>query len=218
MNRPAVVSASEWQTARDDLLVLEKQHTHAADALAAARRRLPMVRLPTDYEFVAPSGETVGLPDLFDGKQQLVVYHFMLQPGSSHVCGGCASFTDNLASDQTHLNARDTRLILMSPAPLSEISVVRSRFGWAHAWYSAYGNSFYSDLGLGDGFGLSVLLKDGDEVFRTYFTSARGVDRLRTDFNLLDLTPYGRKEEWEDSPDGWPQEPTWNRVRLRNEY
>jgi predicted dithiol-disulfide oxidoreductase (DUF899 family) len=218
MNRPAVVSASEWQAARDDLLVREKEHTRAADALAAARRRLPMVQLRTDYRFAAPSGETVGLLDLFDGKQQLVVYHFMLEPGSSHVCSGCAGVADNLASDQTHLNARDTRLILMSPAPQSDISVLRSRFGWTHPWYSAYGNTFYKDLGLGTGFGLSVLLKDGDEAFRTYYTSARGADRLRTDFNLLDLTPYGRKEEWEDSPDGWPQEPTWSRVRLRDEY
>ncbi|MBP2320732.1 putative dithiol-disulfide oxidoreductase (DUF899 family) [Kibdelosporangium banguiense] len=218
MNRPAVVSASEWQAARDELLVHEKELTRATDALAAARRRLPMVQLSTGYSFAAPSGSPAGLLDLFDGKQQLVVYHFMLSPGSSHICGGCSSFTDNLATDQTHLNARDTRLILMSPAPQSEISVVRNRFGWTHPWYSGYGNSFYSDLDLGDGFGLSVLLRDGSDVFRTYYTSARGVDRLRTDFNLLDLTPYGRKEVWEDSPDGWPQEPTWNRVRLRDEY
>jgi predicted dithiol-disulfide oxidoreductase (DUF899 family) len=218
MNRPPVVSAPEWQTARDTLLVREKELTHAADAVAAARRRLPMVQLSTSYGFVAPSGETVGLLDLFDGKQQLVVYHFMLQPGSGHICDGCSSFTDNLASDQTHLNARDTRLILMSPAPQSEISPIRSRFGWPHAWYSAHGNDFYADLGLGEGFGLSVLLKDGSDVFRTYYTSARGVDRLRTDLNLLDLTPYGRKEEWEDSPEGWPQEPTWTRVKLRDEY
>lgn len=218
MNRPPVVSAAEWQQARDALLVKEKEHTRALDALAAARRRLPMVQLSTDYRFTAVDGSPVGLVDLFDGLQQLVVYHFMLQPGSSHICGGCGSFTDNLAQDQTHLNARDTRLVLMSPAPQPQISAVRSRFGWTLPWYSAYGNSFYADLGLGDGFGLSVLLRDGDEVFRTYYTSGRGVDRLRTDFNLLDLTPYGRKEVWEDSPDGWPQEPTWNRVQLRDEY
>jgi predicted dithiol-disulfide oxidoreductase (DUF899 family) len=177
-----------------------------------------MVRLSTDYQFTGPDGSAAGLTDLFDGKQQLVVYHFMLQPGSSHICGGCASLTDNLPQDQTHLNARDTRLILMSPAPQAEIAAVRSRFGWTLPWYSAYGNDFYADLGLGSGFGLSVLLRDGDEVFRTYYTEARGVDRLRTDFNLLDLTPYGRKEVWEDSPEGWPQEPTWNRVNLRDEY
>lgn len=218
MNRPPVVSAADWRQAREALLVKEKEHTRALDALAAARRRLPMVRLRTDYGFTAPDGSQAGLTDLFDGSQQLVVYHFMLDPGSSHICDGCSSFTDNLASDQTHLNARDTRLVLMSPAPQSRISVVRDRFGWTFPWYSAYGNSFYDDLELGGGFGLSVLLRDGDEVFRTYHTAGRGVDRLRTDHNLLDLTPYGRKEEWEDSPEGWPQEPTWKRVRLRDEY
>jgi predicted dithiol-disulfide oxidoreductase (DUF899 family) len=218
MNRPPVVSAAQWQAARDELLVLEKEQTHALDALAAARRRLPMVQLSTGYTFTGPDGSAASLLDLFDDKQQLVVYHFMLEPDSDHICDGCASFTDNLASDQTHLNARDTKLILMSPARQTEISRVRSRFGWTHPWYSAYGNTFYDDLGLGGGFGLSVLLQDGGEVFRTYYTSARGVDRLRTDHNLLDLTPYGRKEEWEDSPAGWPQEPTWNRVRLRDEY
>src|SRR5688500_648552 len=114
MNRPPVVSAAEWQAARDALLLKEKEATRALDALAAARRRLPMVQLSTNYEFTAPDGSAASLVDLFDGKQQLVVYHFMLQPGSSHICDGCASFTDNLAPDQTHLNARDTRLILMS--------------------------------------------------------------------------------------------------------
>ncbi|MFC0114284.1 DUF899 domain-containing protein [Kibdelosporangium aridum] len=218
MNRPPVVSAAEWQAARDALLVKEKEITRATDALAAERRRLPMVQLSTDYSFTAPDGSAASLVDLFDGKQQLVVYHFMLQPGSSHICDGCASFTDNLAQDQTHLNARDTRLALMSPAPQSQIAGVRSRFGWTLPWYSAYGNTFYDDLGLGGGFGLSVFLLDHGEVFRTYYTSGRGVDRLRTDHNLLDLTPYGRKEEWEDSPEGWPQEPTWTRLRLRDEY
>ena len=217
MNRPPVVSATEWQAARDTLLDKEKELTHALDALAAERRRLPMVRLDDDYPFTAPDGGDASLTDLFDGRRQLVIYHFMLSPGHDEVCGGCASFTDNLA-DQSHLNARDTTLILMSPAPRDEIDVVRRRFGWTVPWYSAHGNDFYADLGLGGGFGLSVLLRDGDEVFRTYFTTARGVDRLRMDFNLLDLTPYGRQEEWEDSPSGWPQDPTMAWIRLRDEY
>lgn len=217
MNRPPVVSVQEWQAARDTLLVKEKELTHALDALAAERRRLPMVALDNDYTFTAPDGAAASLTDLFDGRRQLVIYHHMLAPGQDWVCGGCTSFTDNLA-DQSHLNARDTTLILLSPAPQPEIDVVRKRFGWTVPWYSAYGNDFYADLGLGDGFGLSVLLRDGDEVFRTYYTTGRGVDRLRLDFNLLDLTPYGRQEQWEDSPAGWPQDPTMSWLKPRDEY
>jgi predicted dithiol-disulfide oxidoreductase (DUF899 family) len=216
MARPTVVSPQEWQAARDDLLVKEKELTRALDALAAERRRLPMVRLGTGHEFTAPDGAVVGLADLFEGRRQLVAYHHMLAPGQDWLCSGCASFTDNLA-DQVHLNARDTRLILMSRAPQDEIAAVRERMGWTVPWYSS-GQAFYDELGLGGGFGLSVFLRDGDEVFRTYFTTGRGVDRLRLDFNLLDLTPYGRQEQWEDSPGGWPQTPTMAWLRLRDEY
>ena len=217
MNRPTVVTAEEWQTARDALLTKEKALTHALDALAAERRRMPMTRLPTGYTFTAPDGSTVDLPGLFDGHRQVVIYHHMLEPGQDWLCSGCSSFTDNIP-DQSHLNARDTRLILMSRAPQEEIAPVRARFGWTVPWYSSYGTTFNDDLGLDGGFGLSVLLRDGDEVFRTYFTRGRGVDRLRMDFNLLDLTPYGRQEEWEDSPDGWPQTPTMRWIRHKDEY
>lgn len=217
MNRPQVVSAEEWQVARDALLVKEKEHTRALDALAAERRRLPMVRLDPGYRFTAPDGAEVGLSGLFDGKRQLVVYHFMLRPEQDFLCDGCCSFTDNLA-DQVHLNARDTRLILLCRAPQAEIAPIRERMGWTVPWYSSHGSTFEDDLGVTRGFGLSVLLRDGDEVFRTYFTTSRGVDRLRMDFNLLDLTPYGRQETWEDSPAGWPQDPTMSWLRLRDEY
>jgi len=220
MNRPTVVSAQEWQIARDALLVKEKQHTRALDALAAERRRLPMVRLEKDYRFTAPDGSTVTLPELFDGRHQLVLYHFMQEPGQDWLCGGCASFTDNIAH-QEHLNARDTRLVLMARAPQEEIGVVRKRMGWTVPWYSSYGSDFNDDMGLSF-FGLSVLLRDDssgtDEVFRTYFTDGRGVDRLRLDFNLMDLTPYGRQEQWEDSPEGWPRHPTMSQIRIRDEY
>lgn len=219
MNRPAVVSAEQWQAARDALLVKEKELTRALDRLAAQRRRLPMTRLDKPYRFVAPDGVTVGLTDLFDGRRQLVIYHFMLEPGQQHLCGGCSTFTDNLAEHtQAHLGARDTRLILMARAPQEAIEPVRRRMGWTVPWYSSHGSDFNDDLGLGGGFGLSVLLRDGDEVFRTYFTNGRGVDRLRLDFNLLDLTPYGRQETWEDSPAGWPQTPTMRWLRLHDEY
>ena len=218
MNRPPVVSTKEWEAARAELLVKEKELTRALDALAAERRRLPMVALDTQrYSFTAPDGEQVGLTGLFDGHRQLVVYHFMLEPGQDWMCGGCCSLTDNLAQEQWHLNARDTRLILMARAPQAEIEAVRRRFGWSLPFYSSHGSEFNDDLGL-TYFGLSVLLRDGDQVFRTYFTTARGVDRLRTDFNLLDLTPYGRQEAWEDSPQGWPQDPTMSWIRLHDEY
>jgi predicted dithiol-disulfide oxidoreductase (DUF899 family) len=217
MNRPQVVSAQEWQAARDALLVKEKEHTRALDALAAERRRLPMVRLEKDYRFAAPDRTAVGLADLFRGRRQLVIYHFMLEPGQDWLCGGCSSFTDNIA-DQSHLNARDTTLIVMARAPQEEIDPIRRRMGWTVPWYSSFGSDFNDDLGLGGGFGLSVLLRDGEEIFRTYFTNGRGVDRLRLDFNLLDLTPYGRQEEWEDSPEGWPQDPTMRWMKLKDEY
>jgi predicted dithiol-disulfide oxidoreductase (DUF899 family) len=218
MNRPAVVSADEWQAARNALLVKEKEYTRALDALAAERRRLPMVALdPAKYQFTAPDGRQVGLTGLFDGYRQLIIYHFMLAPSQDWLCPGCCTFTDNLAAGQWHLNARDSRLILMARAPQSEIEAVRRRFGWTVPFYSSYGSEFNDDMGL-TAFGLSVLLRDGDEVFRTYFTTGRGVDRLRMDFNLLDLTPYGRQEEWEDSPDGWPQGPTMSWLRLHDEY
>jgi predicted dithiol-disulfide oxidoreductase (DUF899 family) len=211
------VSTEQWKKERDALLVKEKEHTRALDALAAERRRLPMVQLRTDYKFVAPDGRTVGLTDLFDGRRQLVIYHFMMAKGQDWICDGCESFTDNIGN-QAHLNARDTTLILMAPAPQEEIEVVRRRFGWTVPWFSSYGSDFHDDLDLGETFGLSVLLRDGDEVFRSYYTNGRGVDRLRLDFNLLDLTPYGRQEEWEDSPPGWPQTPTMEWMRLRDEY
>jgi predicted dithiol-disulfide oxidoreductase (DUF899 family) len=219
MTRPAVVSQEEWQEARDALLVKEKELTHALDRLAAERRRMPMTQLTKPYRFTAPDGVEVGLTDLFEGRRQLVIYHFMLEPGDPHLCGGCSTFTDNLAEHTSaHLAARDTRLILMARGPQAEIEPVRRRMGWTVPWYSSYGSDFNDDLGLGGMFGLSVLLREGGEVFRTYFTSGRGVDRLRLDFNLLDLTPYGRQEAWEDSPAGWPQTPTMQWLRLHDEY
>jgi predicted dithiol-disulfide oxidoreductase (DUF899 family) len=221
MTLPPIVSADEWQTARDELLVKEKAATRALDALAAERRRLPMVRLEKDYELTAPDGAPARLLDLFEGRRQLVVYHFMLTPGSDHICGGCASFTDNIPH-LDHLRAYDTSFALMSRAPQAQIAPVRERFGWPHPWYSSHGSGLHEDLGIanerGDMFGLTAWLRDGDDVYRTYFTTRRGVDRLRMDNNLLDLTALGRQETWEDSPQGWPQRPTYTVGRLRDEY
>lgn len=219
MALPPIVSSAEWQTARDRLLVKEKEATRALDALAAERRRLPMVRIEKEYVFEGPDGRAT-LGDLFAGHRQLAVYHFMFGPGSDP-CTGCSSFTDNIP-DLSHLRARDTTLALISRAPLGEIRQFQRRMGWAVPWYSSFGSDFNEDLGLtvdgGEVFGLSVFLRDGDTVYRTYFTNARGVDRLRMDFNLLDLTPFGRQETWEDSPEGWPQTSPYVWWRKHDEY
>ncbi len=218
MIRPTVVSADEWQAARAALLIKEKKLTRALDALAAERRRLPMVALDTGkYQFTAPDGNVTGLTGLFGDHRQLVIYHFMLDQGQDWLCPGCCTFTDNISGHaQTHLSNRDTRLILMAKAPQDEIAALRDRMDWTVPWYSCYGTEFNEDLGV-EYFGISVLLRDGDEVFRSYFTTARGVERLRLDFNLLDLTPYGRQEQWEDSPAGWPQDPTMSWLKPRGE-
>jgi predicted dithiol-disulfide oxidoreductase (DUF899 family) len=220
MNFPPIVSPAEWQVARDEFLIKEKAATRALDALAAERRRLPMVRIADDYVFQGTEG-AVSLLGLFDGRRQLAVYHFMTPLVGEHLCKGCSSFTDNVGH-LAHLHARDTSFALVSRAPLSEIQATKQRMGWTVPWVSSFGSTFNEDLGLTrrgeDSFGLSVLLRDGDRIFRTYFTSARGVDRLRFDFNLLDLTPLGRQEDWEDSPEGWPQSPPYTWWRLHDEY
>jgi predicted dithiol-disulfide oxidoreductase (DUF899 family) len=216
---PKVVSDAEWRAARGELLLKEKEATRALDALAAERRRLPMVAIERDYELEGPDGK-VRLADLFDGRRQLIVYHFMFAPGEDP-CTGCSSFTDNIA-DLTHLRERDTSFALISRAPYEEIRAFSERMGWTVPWYSSFGSDFNYDFGVssdrGEGFALSVFLRDGDTVYRSYVTSSRGVDRLRLDFNLLDLTPFGRQEEWEDSPEGWPQTEAYTWWRKHDEY
>jgi predicted dithiol-disulfide oxidoreductase (DUF899 family) len=219
MPLPTIVSPAQWEAARDELLVKEKEATRALDALAAERRRLPMVKIEKEYLFQGPDGD-VSLVDLFDGRRQLVIYHFMFAPGGDP-CTGCSSFTDNIG-DLAHLHARDTSLALIARAPLAEIQAFKERMGWTVPWVSSYDSDFNHDFGVssdaGEGFALSVFLRDGDSVYRSYVTSSRGVDRLRMDFNLLDLTPLGRQEEWEDSPEGWPQTPPYAWWRKHDEY
>jgi predicted dithiol-disulfide oxidoreductase (DUF899 family) len=178
-----------------------------------------MVRVDKDYLFEGPRGRA-RLLDLFDGRRQLIVYHFMFGPGEEP-CTGCSSFTDNVGN-LAHLHARDTSLVLVSRAPQAESQRFQQRMGWTVPWFSSFGSPFNEDLGVTvdehERFGLSVFLRDGNSIYRTYFTSARGVDRLRIDFNLLDLTPLGRQEEWEDSPEGWPQTPPYIWWRKHDEY
>ncbi len=219
MSLPAVVSEAEWQAARDELMAKEKDATRALDALAAERRRLPVVRIDRDYELEGPDGR-VRFVDVFEDRRQLIVYHFMFGPGEEP-CTGCSSFTDNIA-DLSHLRARDTAFALISRAPYEEIRAFKERMGWTAPWFSSFGSDFNRDFHVttddGETFALSVFVRDGDTVYRSYVTSSRGVDRLRLDFNLLDLTPFGRQEEWEDSPAGWPQTEAYTWWRKHDEY
>jgi predicted dithiol-disulfide oxidoreductase (DUF899 family) len=228
MKLPPILSPTEWQIAREELLVKEKEATRARDALAADRRRLPVVQIEKDYSFEGPGGKA-SLRDLFDGRRQLIVYHFMFGPSQDVGCDGCSMFVDNIGH-LTHLHARDTSFALVSRAPLAKIEPYRQRMGWAMPWYSSFGSDFNVDFAVspesprpteyqdGESFGLSVFLRDGGNIYRTYFTNGRGVEALGSVWTLLDLTPYGRQEEWEDSPEGWPQTPPYEWWRRHDEY
>ncbi len=206
MAKPKIVSAGEWQRERDELLTAEKEATRALDALAARRRRLPMVRFRNDYVFDAPDGPRA-LLDLFDGRDQLAVYQFM-DLGPDNFCPGCTAFTNNVASLAGLANG-GVSWVTVSDMPLAQIEAYKARMGWTLPFVSSHGTSFSADCGVGPGFMLSVFLRDGTDVYRTYATTARGVDRLLFVHNILDLAPYGRQQDWEDSPPGWPQHPTY---------
>jgi predicted dithiol-disulfide oxidoreductase (DUF899 family) len=222
MAMPQVVTRDAWQVALDKLRVKEKAATRARDALAAERRRLPIVRIEKDYDFEGPDG-TVRLLDLFAGRRQLIAYHFMFAPGvegwPAAGCRGCSFFVDNI-SHLAHLHARDTSFALVSRAPLVMIEPYKARMGWNVPWFSSFDSDFNVDFGLttdeGERFALSVFLRDGDTIYRSYVTDGRGVEGLGSSSTLLDLTPLGRQEEWEDSPAGWPQTPPW--WRRHDEY
>jgi predicted dithiol-disulfide oxidoreductase (DUF899 family) len=228
MNRPPVVSAAEWQAAHEQLLAKEKEATRARDELAAERRRQPMVRIDKQYVFEGPNGPA-RLVDLFEGRRQLIVYHFMFGPSQDVGCDGCSMVVDQIGH-LAHLHARDTSFALVSRAPLAKIEPYKQRMGWTIPWYSSFDGDFNVDLGLspetprtseyqdGETFGLSVFMRDDEEVFRTYFTNQRGVEALGSVWTFLDLTPFGRQEDWEDSPEGWPQGQRYEWWRRHDEY
>lgn len=203
---PPVVSPEEWSAARQALLVEEKELTRALDRLAAKRRRLPAVRIDTEYEFVGPEG-TRTLLDLFGDLQQLAVYQFM-DNGPDAFCPGCTHLTDNV-TDLSTLAEAGVAWVTVSDMPLSQMEKYWAEQGWDVPFYSSHGTTFSADMGAGGGFLLSLFLRDGDEIYRTYSTTQRGVDRVLFVNNILDLAPYGRQEAWEDSPEGWPQHPTY---------
>jgi len=197
MARPQVVSADEWQQARDQLLTSEKEATRAIDPLAARRRRLPMVKFDGGYRFDTTDG-TETLVDLFEGREQLVVYQFM-DRGPDQVCPGCTHFTNNVA-DLAELAESGASWVTVSDMPPKQIEAYKARMGWSLPFVSSRGTSFAADCGSDGGFMLSFFLRDGTDVYRTYSTTNRGVDRLLFVNNILDLTAYGRQEDWEDSP------------------
>jgi predicted dithiol-disulfide oxidoreductase (DUF899 family) len=228
MDLPPVVSQAEWQAARDELLAKEKEVTRAHDALAAERRRLPRVLIDKPYVFDGPNRKA-SLLDLFEGRRQLLLYHFMFGPNQEQGCDGCSMVVDNFGHP-AHLNARGTTLALVSRAPLEKIERYRKRMGWDLPWYSSFESDFNVDFGVspetpqpdqyqdGEMFGLSAFLRDGDDVYRTYFTRLRGMEAVGTSWTLLDLTPLGRQEDWEDSPEGYPQTPRYDWWRRHDEY
>jgi len=219
-NLPQIASLAEWQTARDQLLVKEKTATRARDALAAERRRLPMVKIDKDYIFEGANGK-VRLLDMFDGRRQLILYHVMFGPAWEEACVGCSMSVDDIGH-LSHLHARDTSLVLVSRAPQAKLKAYQQRMGWTIPWFSSFGTDFNADFGVTLGeeekSAVSVFLRDGEIVYRTYFTSNRGDEMLGTVWSYLDLTPLGRQETWEDSPEGWPQTPPYEWWRHHDKY
>jgi predicted dithiol-disulfide oxidoreductase (DUF899 family) len=222
---PPVVPEAEWRRAHDALMAKEKAATRARDALAAERRRQPMMRIDKAYVFEGVKGN-VSLLDLFEGRRQLILYHFMFGPGAhgwpDAGCPGCSMFVDQIGRP-AHLNARDVSFALVSIAPLPKIEAYRKRMGWNISWVSSAASDFNRDFGMttdeGEKHGLSVFLRDdGGRVYRTYFTSARGVEALGSVWTFLDLTPLGRQEAWEQSPEGWPQSQPYAWWRRHDEY
>jgi predicted dithiol-disulfide oxidoreductase (DUF899 family) len=221
---PKIVPEAAWWKAHDKLLAKEKEATHARDRLAAERRRQPMVKIEKDYEFAGPAGR-VSLPGLFDGRRQLILYHFMFAPGvpgwPDAACPGCSMFVDQVGH-LAHFHARTTSFCLVSRAPLKNLQRYKKRMEWKVPWVSSAGSDFNTDFGVttakGETFGLSVFLRDRTRIFRTYFTAGRGVEALGSVWSFLDLTPFGRQETWEDSPRGWPQSEAHTAWRRHDEY
>ncbi|RYG09966.1 MAG: DUF899 domain-containing protein [Chitinophagaceae bacterium] len=212
---PPIVSQAEWQKAHAALMAKEKAHTRSGDALAAERRRMPIVAVTKRYSFSGTSGEQ-DLLSLFEGRRQLIVYHHMLKPADQAPCPGCCMFTD-MVGHLMHLNQRDTTFVLASKAPINEIVPFKKRMGWNIPWYSTQ-DSFNEDFGVTDGHGLNIFLQDGGNIYHTYYTTGRGVEYLGPVWTFLDITPLGRQELWEESPEGWPQTAPYEWWRLHDEY
>ena len=233
---PPIVSREQWLDARKKLLAHEKELTRQYDRVNAERRRLPMVKIEKNYLFEGPGGEE-SLLDLFQGRRQLVIYHFMFDPAWEKGCPGCTSYA-NAIGDLSMLDKCDTTFVMVSRAPLSKLEACKERQGWPFTWVSSLGSEFNSDFHVtndekiapveynyrnraeceankvpnaivGEEHGLSVFFRIGEDVFHTYSAYARGTEALTDARALLDVTPYGRQQDFEESPPGWPQRPTY---------
>jgi predicted dithiol-disulfide oxidoreductase (DUF899 family) len=219
MKTPPIVSSQEWDTARAELLVKEKGLTRARDALAAERRRMPWTAVENTYAFDGPNG-AAGLPDLFEGRRQLIVYRFFFEPGVSgwpeRGCYGCSFLADQVA-DLAHLNARDTTLVFVSRAPQADIARWKARMGWDVPWYTLQ-DHFDADFGVDEWHGTNAFIRDGERIYRTYFVDNRGDEAMGSTWSYLDVTALGRQEQWEDSPEGYPQTPPYKWWNLHDQY
>ena len=219
MNTPPIVSPQAWETAREKLLVKEKEMTRARDALAAERRRMPWVAVEKAYLFDGPDGKA-SLLDLFAGRRQLIVYRAFFEPGvhgwPEHACIGCSLGADQV-SNLVHLNARDTTLVYASRAPQADIARLKARMGWEIPWVTIT-DSFDADFGVDEWHGHNAFIRDGGQVFRTYFSDGRGDEVFVNTWNFLDMTALGRQEEWEASPEGYPQSPPYQWWNLHDQY
>ncbi|MGY0236388.1 DUF899 domain-containing protein [Longispora urticae] len=212
MNLPTIVSRAEWLEARKALLEKEKEVTAARDMINEARQNLPMVKVDKDYRFEGPNG-TVTLLDLFEGRRQLIVRHFMFAPGDKVGCIGCSMQTDSIG-DLSHIWARDTSIVLVSRAPLAELDAYKARMGWTIPWFSSGDSEFNRDYevttDLGESPGVSSFIRDGDDVFHTYSIYDRGGEIFKSFYNYLDITHLGRQEAQLEHP--------WDWWRRKDEY
>ena len=209
---PPVVDAGTWRIALSELRRREKAATRELDAIAAQRRRLPMVELP-DYTLTGADGP-VRLVDIFDGRSQLITYHHMWTDGAQWQCPGCTGFTSQFTRLE-FLDNYDARFVIVTNGPIGEALTYRDKVGNKMTWYSSSDSPFGADVDAppGGGFAVNVFLRDAgtDTVYRTWHTDGRGTEALSHTFALIDLLPWGRQEQWQDSPDGWPQSPTYSR-------
>jgi predicted dithiol-disulfide oxidoreductase (DUF899 family) len=205
------VSAREWDIAWQQMLAKEKAHMRAGDTLAAERRRMPWTVVEKEYVFDGPDGKA-SLVDLFQGRRQLIVYRAFIEPGTGdwpeHGCTGCSLMADHVPN-LAHLNARNTTFVYASRASQSDLERMKAKMDWQHIpWYTIT-DDFDKDFGVEDWHGTNAFIRDGDRVFRTYFINGRGDEVFVSTWNLLDMTALGRQEDWEDSPDGYPQTPPY---------